>query len=143
MSTVTRHLQVESFEETIWVRGDKELVKEFGKRFQREKFPCDYKEWEGTHDSMISTITYPVQWEESKKFESEYKIFTRPSLCNKGLTEGYEMLKMEIIHILEDQGFKIISTMFLPDSTMERIMMYKEVDFSNEQTKCNTQKSNE
>ena len=41
--------------------GDKRLVKEFRKRFQREEFLCDYKEWEGTHDSMISAITCPVQ----------------------------------------------------------------------------------
>ena len=59
MSTVTRHLQVESYKGTIKVCGDKGLVKEFGKRFQREEFPCDYQEWEGTHDSMISTITPP------------------------------------------------------------------------------------
>ena len=61
MSTVTRHLQVWSLKGTIKMCGDKRLVKEFRKRFQREEFLCDYKEWEGTHDSMISAITCPVQ----------------------------------------------------------------------------------
>ena len=46
--------------------GDSRLVKEFGKRFQREKFPCDYKEWQANHESMIATITIQPQ------FSTEY-----------------------------------------------------------------------
>lgn len=116
MSTITRHLQVETISGTIKVFGDKGLVEEFGKRFQREKFPCDYKERQGGHDSMISTISAHPQ------FSFEY---INPSDHN--VLDDHELLKMEVIHILEDEGFKIINTLFVPERNMERIMMCKEL----------------
>ena len=116
MSTITRHLQVESFQGTIKVFGDSRLVKEFGKRFQREKFPCDYKEWQANHESMIATITT------QRQFFTEYNHPSTPLSF-----DGYELLKMDIIHILEDEGFKIVSTMFDVETRIQRIMMYKEL----------------
>lgn len=40
------------------------------------------------------------------------------------LQDGYELLKMAIIHILEDEGFKIISTVFVPESNMEIVRIW-------------------
>ena len=98
--------------------GDKEQVKEFGKRFQREAFPFNYKECEGKHDSMISTITqFPG------RYPSEYGRLPAPFSG-----DGGELLKMEIIHILEDQGFKIINTVYDSDGVIEKLMMYKELE---------------
>ena len=90
--------------------GDKEQVKEFGKRFQREAFSFNYQECEGKHDSMISAITH-------ERYPSEYDRLPAPGL-----------LKMEIIHILEDQGFKIINMVYDSNSGIEKLMMYKELD---------------
>ena len=118
MSTITRHLQIQSFPTIIQVLGDSRLVKEFGKRFQREKFPCDYKEQQGNHESMIATITPQGQG----VFYTQYN---HPR--NNDFFGGYELQKMEIIHILEDEGFKIISTMFDAETKIQRIMMYKEL----------------
>ena len=102
--------------------GDKEQVKEFGKRFQRETFPCNYQERKGKHDSMILTITPPLyETKEYRQYQSEY------SKLAPNLSEGDELLKMEIIHILEDQGFKIINTMCNSNGTFEKLMLYKEL----------------
>ena len=116
MSTATRHLQVTLHGRKIKVYGDKEQVKEFGKRFQREAFSFNYQECEGKHDSMISAITH-------ERYPSEYDRLPAPFSGN-----GFELLKMEIIHILEDQGFKIINTVYDSNSGTEKFMMYKELD---------------
>ena len=117
MSTVTRHLQVMSYSNTvIKVYGDKQQVKEFGKRFERETFPFNYQECEGKHDTMISIIT-------CERYPSEYGRLPTPFSCDHG-----ELLKMEIIHILEDQGFKIINTVYDSNLRTEKLMMYKELE---------------
>ena len=116
MSTITRHLQIQSFSWVTQVLGDSRLVKEFGKKFQREKFPCEYKEQQGNHESMIATITPQGE---------SYTQYDHPSY--RHYLGGNELLKMEIIHILEDEGFKIISTMSDAETKIQRIIMYKEL----------------
>ena len=107
MSTITRHLQVESLQGTIKVIGDRDLVADVKEKVDTVLFEINSAEY-GSIMMLKITLRQPMLGQ----YEFEY-----------------ELPKMGIIHILEDEGFKIISTMFDAETKMERIMMYKEVDF--------------
>ena len=94
--------------------GDQGLVGKFGERFQGMIFPCHYKAHYGKHGSMVSIITPDYKWE---NFQSEY------GLGSDEMRGGYEMLKMDIIKILQEQGLQVVSTMFDQTSGTEKLMM--------------------
>ena len=112
MSTITRHVQVESFRGTIKVIGDRDLVTEFKEKVDGALFGIVSA---GYGSVMMLKITLRQQ---PKPGQHAFE---------------YELPKMEIIHILEDEGFKIISTMFDAETKIQRIMMYKETSAMNNQ----------
>ena len=117
------HVQVESNHAGMMkVYGDKTQVQQL--RFilenQRTGSACDYKEHEGNNNSMILTITPVVKHEGTavEWFQVQYGLASVDQM-----RDGYEMLKMDIIHMLGDLGFKIVSTVFDPQSGAEKHMM--------------------
>ena len=111
MLKTVRHVQVESNQKTIKVCGQ---IGNFGATFQGKGFPCHYKQHIGNHGSMVSIITPDYRWE---NFQSQY------GLGSDEMSGGYEMLKMDIIKILQEQGLQVVSTMFDQTSGTEKLMM--------------------
>ena len=87
MSTITRHVQVESFRGTIKVIGDRDLVTEFKEKVDGALFGIVSA---GYGSVMMLKITLRQQ---PKPGQHAFE---------------YELPKMQIIHILEDEGFKVV-----------------------------------
>ena len=117
MSLITRHqcLQVESVDGKIKMCGHEELInglctkiaQEIKSGFESYKYEMQY----GKHCCNLLTIR--------KRRDEEAQI----------KNDTHEILKMEIIQRLTEDGFKIISTVFDPNKESggaEKHMMYKE-----------------
>ena len=104
------------------VYGDKPQVQQlrFILESQQTASACDYKEDKGNNKSMILTITPVVKHEGTAvgSFQVQHGLASVDQM-----RDGYEMLKMDIIHMLGDLGFKIVSTVFDPQSGGEKHMM--------------------
>ena len=116
MSLITKHqyLQVESVNGKIKMCGDKELVNGLCRKIAQEikhRSNFQYNLADGNHCCSLLAIQ---GWRNEK---AEIKNNT------------HEILKMEIIQRLTEDGFKIISTVFDPNKESggaEKHMMYKE-----------------
>ena len=118
MPLITRHmyLQVESHDGGVTIISGDEFIQEQ----LRRKF-----------DNMISGYNYQSR---SNAFKVGHSFqFTISRTFVEGRTSGHEVLKMEIIRLLAEDGFKIMSTVFDPTggenggkNGAEKHMMYKE-----------------
>ena len=115
------HVQVESNHAGMMkVYGDKRQVLHLKAILENQRTACDYKEDEGDNKSMILTITPRLKYEGTAvgRFQDQYRLASVDQM-----RDGYEMLKMDIIHMLGDVGFKTVSTVFDPQSGAEKHMM--------------------
>ena len=115
-----KHVQVESNRGTMKVYGNATNVQHVRWRLKQKQTACDYNEHKGTSENVILAITPRVKQEGNTAgtFQGQYGLAS----VNQ-MRDGYEMLKMDIIGVLGDMGFKIVSTVFDPQSGAEKHMM--------------------
>ncbi|CAB4026852.1 Hypothetical predicted protein [Paramuricea clavata] len=113
MSAISRYLEIETlepavnnnFQQHVKVRGHKDLVENFEKKYNEKGFSCSYFRIE-RHDVVEVTVN--------------------PGISIYTTVGGVQLLKMQIIFILEGEGFKVNSMVFNQWNGTEKIMMYKE-----------------
>ena len=108
MYTEPRHLQIETIEifekQHIVVSGYKDMVEQLERRLSN--LPCAFLAAQGKY-SMALTIT----------LEFSQRLYSGPN--------ALQLLKMDIVHTLENYGFQMTSICYDPQRQMERFIMTK------------------